>query len=83
MQHYIVEHEYQEPLSDEQHNAEGMRADPCLRQYGVKWHGSFLAVDRRRMICNFEAESAEQIRDALRSADVKFVRVWPVHRFLP
>ena len=83
MPHYIVEHEYQEPLTDQQHNDEAIRSEPCLKQYGVTWHGSWLATDRLRMICSFEAESAEQVRDAHRSADVKFVRVWPVHRYLP
>ena len=83
MPHYIVEYEYQEPLTDEKHNQEALRADPCLREHGVTWHGSWLATDRLRMVCDFEAEGAEQIRDALRSAAVKFVRVWPAHRYLP
>lgn len=83
MPHYIVEHEYQEPLTDERHTEEGVRADPCLQQHGVKWCGSWLAADRMKMICDFEATSAEEIRDALRSAEVPFARVWPATRYLP
>jgi hypothetical protein len=47
----------------------------------VVWKCSYLAVDRMRMICEFEADSAERIRDALRSAEVPFVRVWPAIRY--
>jgi hypothetical protein len=78
---YVVEHEYREPLTDEKHNEETMRADPCLRQYGVTWKTSYLAIDRLKMICEFEADSAEQVRDALRRADVAFVKVWPTHKY--
>jgi hypothetical protein len=83
MPHYIVEHEYQEPLSEERHNEESARAKPCLKQYGVTWYGSWLAMDRMKMFCDFEAASSEQIRDALRSADVPFARVWQAHRWVP
>lgn len=81
MQKYVVEHEYKTPLTDEKHNEEAARADPCLKQYGVTWKCSYLSSDRMRMICEFEADSAERIRDALRSAEVPFVRVWPAIRY--
>ena len=81
MPRYIVEHEYKSPLTDEKHNEEGARANPCLQQYGVTWIASFLAVDRMKMICEFEAESQEHIRNALRSADVPFARVWPTLKY--
>lgn len=81
MQKYVVEHEYKTPLTDEAHNEEARRADPCLKEYGVVWKCSYLAVDRMRMICEFEADTAERIRDALRSAEVPFVRVWPAIRY--
>jgi hypothetical protein len=81
MQKYVVEHEYKTPLTDEVHNEEARRADPCLERYGVTWLTSYLATDRTRMICEFEADSAEHIRDALRSADVPFARVWPAIKY--
>ena len=80
---YIVEHEYREPLTDEKHSEEAKRADPCLAKYGVTWKGSYLATDRMKMICEFEAESSEKIRDALRSAEVRFARVWQTHKYTP
>ena len=56
---------------------------PCLAEYGVLWKASYLATDRMRMFCEFEAESAEQIRNALRSAEVRFARVWPALKYQP
>jgi Protein of unknown function (DUF4242) len=81
MQKYVVEHEYQSPLTDEIHNEEARRAEPCLQRYGVTWMASYLAHDRLKMICEFEAESPEKIRDALRSAEVPFARVWPAIKY--
>jgi len=78
---YIVEHEYKEPLTEEKHSAEAKRADPCLAKYGVTWKASFLATDRMKMICEFESESSEKIRDALRSAEIPFARVWQTEKF--
>lgn len=83
MPKYIVEHEYQTPLTDDLHSEEARRADPCLKQYGVTWLGSYLAVDRMKMVCEFEADSQEQIRNALRSAEVSFARVWPAIKYTP
>jgi hypothetical protein len=81
MAQYIVEHEYKTPLTDDVHNEEAKRADPCLKQYGVTWVASYLAVDRMKMVCEFEADSQEHIRNALRSAEVAFVRVWPAIKY--
>ena len=83
MQKYVVEYEYQTPLTDDLHNEEAARIDPCLAEYGVLWKASYLATDRMRMFCEFEAESAEQIRNALRSAEVRFQRVWPALKYQP
>jgi hypothetical protein len=78
---YVVEHEYKTPLTDELHNEEAKRADPCLKEYGVTWVTSYLATDRLKMVCEFECESAEKIRNALRSADVPFARVWQAIKY--
>jgi hypothetical protein len=80
---YIVEHEYAQPLSEEAHKAEMARADPCLRQYEVTWKASYLAVDRMKMVCIFEAENAEQVRSAMRSGDIPFAKVWATYKFSP
>ncbi len=81
MKTYLVEHAYAEPLSDEHHSEETRRATPCLAQYQVTWKASYLAEDRLRMICEFEADTRERVVDALRSAAVAFVKVWPAHKY--
>jgi hypothetical protein len=72
----IVEHAYDSPLTDEEHHRAARRLDPCLEAHGARWLASYLAHDRLRMICEFEAPDAESVRASMRSADVSFVRVW-------
>jgi hypothetical protein len=79
---YVVEHEYEKPLSEEQHNEEARRADPCLAKFGVTWKATYLSGDRLKMLCEFEGDSKDHIVNALRSADVSFVRVWPATKWL-
>ena len=81
MNKYIVEHEYKAPLTEELHSEEVKRAEPCLAEYGVTWMASYLATDRMKMVCEFECESAEKIRSALRSADVPFAKVWQAIKY--
>jgi hypothetical protein len=37
---------------------------------------SFVALDRKRRICIFDAPDAEAVRESYRSAGVRFERVW-------
>ena len=78
---YVVEFEFTAPFTDERYGESAKRLDPCLAQYGVTWMASYLAADRMRMFCEFEAQSAEQMRDALRSAETPFVRVWQALKY--
>ena len=81
MNRYVVEYEFKAPFTDERHNESAARLDPCLAQYGVTWLTSYLATDRLKMVCEFECETAEKIRGALRSADMPFVRVWQALKY--
>jgi hypothetical protein len=76
MAHLIVEQTFETPLTDEQHGQLGERLDKCLEAYGARWIRSYLSMDRRRMVCEFEAVDAEAVRTAFRSAGVSFDRVW-------
>ena len=73
----ILEKEFDPPLSPEQHDEEARQAEPCLEARGVRWIRSYLSTDRRRMICEFEAADAEQIRESARTAGIPFDRCWP------
>jgi hypothetical protein len=76
MARLIVEHSYDPPLTDEEHERAARRLDPCLEAHGARWLSSYLSHDRRRMICEFEAPDAEAVRTSMRSAEVSFDRVW-------
>jgi hypothetical protein len=83
MPRYVVEREFPEPLTHEQHAEVGKRLDECLPQHGAVWLGSLLSEDGLRMICEFEAPAAENVKDANRSAGAAFKRVWKAEKFTP
>ena len=77
MAHLIVEQTFPTPLTDEEHDRTAKRLDPCLEAHGATWMRSYLAEDRLRMLCEFEAADAEAVRASYRSAGLSFERVWP------
>jgi hypothetical protein len=77
MARIVMEQTFEKPMSDEELAVFSKRIDVCLELRNGTWARSYLAADRRRMFCEFEAPDAESVRDALRSADVPFDRVWP------
>jgi hypothetical protein len=72
----IVETNFETPLTDEEHARLGARVDPCLEAHGARWIRTYLAADRRRTLCEFEAPDAEAVRESFRLAEVDFDRVW-------
>jgi hypothetical protein len=72
----IVETVYDTPATDEEVDASAALLDPCLQGHDVRWVRSYMALDRRRRICIFEAPDADSVRVSYRSAGVKFERVW-------
>src|SRR5262245_11926120 len=77
----IVEYSFDQPMSDEQLSEMAKRFDTCLELRNGTWVRSSVSVDRKRMICEFEAPDAESVRDALRQARISFDRVWPAQVF--
>lgn len=76
MAHLVVEQVFDPPLTDEEHNRAGQKLDECLAAHGARWMRSYLSLDRRRMVCEFEAADAEAVRASYRSANIAFERVW-------
>lgn len=76
MPHVIVEYAFDPPATEEEFDAMAARLDPCLEGRDVRWVQSFVALDRRRRVCIFEAPDAEAVRSAYRSAKVGFERAW-------
>ena len=72
----IIETSWEQPISDQEFDAEAERVIPCLDEREATWITSYMATDRRRRICVFEARDAESVRQAYRLSGVKFERVW-------
>jgi len=76
MTRIVVERLFDQPPSDEDLTAAGIRERPCLDIYGISWRRSLLSTDRLRMICEYDAPDAESVRKAQREAGNQFNRVW-------
>jgi hypothetical protein len=81
MARIVMERSFEVPLSDDEMAAQGKRLDECLELRQGAWARSYIAADRRRMICEFEAPDAESVREALRSAGQTFDHVWSAEVF--
>ena len=81
MERVIMEQTFETPITDERVQAFARRMDECLELRNGAWARSYLARDRKRMFCEFYAPDAESVRDALRSANVPFDRVWSAEVF--
>jgi hypothetical protein len=73
MQVVLVEHEEAAPADKEEVSR---RIQACLALRNARWVRSFVTVDGRRSICQFEAPDAESVREAFRSAGHPFERAW-------
>ena len=76
MARVIVEYVFENPVTQEQLSATAKRFDPCLEIRNGAWRRSSLSLDRRRMVCEFEAPDADSVREALRSSGTAFVACW-------
>jgi hypothetical protein len=72
----IVETAFDPPISEEEFDAQAERTSDCLEERHARWVTSYMALDRRRRVCVFEARDAEAVREAYRMSGTKFERVW-------
>jgi SAM-dependent methyltransferase len=76
MARVMAEQVFTEPLNDERAAEHAKKLDPCLELRRGTWRRTSLAIDRLRMVCEFEAPDAEAVREAFRNAGIRFERVW-------
>jgi hypothetical protein len=81
MARVIVEQIFHEPFTDERYASFAKRLDPCLEVRRGAWRRSALAIDRLRMVCEFEAPDAEAVREAFRASSIAYERVWAAEVF--
>lgn len=76
MVHVVVERSFATPQSDEDLSRVEDQLAPCSGMHGVVWKRSVLSLDRRHMICEYEAPDAETVRKVQREAGAAFDHVW-------
>jgi hypothetical protein len=81
--YFVVEYEYDPPLTDEQLMQGAGALAPCLEVRGITKLRSWVANDRSRSLCEYRAADAESLREAYRSAAVGYKRIWPATLFEP
>jgi hypothetical protein len=72
----FLERTFDEPLTVEDVSAGGRELRWCLDVHRCRWHGSFLALDGRALICAFSGPDMESARVALRDPDVDLSHFW-------
>ena len=73
----VAEYRYEEPLTVEQYARDAPRLADCLEVREAKLVRTHVSRDRTRRISIFEAVDAETVRNAHRSANVRFEAIWP------
>jgi hypothetical protein len=79
----MVEERFDPPIDVSAGSPIADKVSPCLPVYDVHWLSSYIAADGTRCVCVYEAEDAESVRKAYRTAEVQFEAVWvasPLHR---
>lgn len=71
------------PLTPEEPTDTDLQVLDCLMERNGTWRYSLLSVDRRRMICTFEAPDAESVRAAYRKGGGGFHHIWSAQLILP
>jgi len=74
--HVIVERNFGAPVSDGDLQAVTAKLKNCLGVFHARWVRTYVAADRTRGICEFEAPDLESVRSLQREAGAPFERVW-------
>jgi hypothetical protein len=83
MPYLLVEYQHDPPISNEGYAEMGKRLSPCIQERGIRHMRSWLSQDRSWGVCEYEAADAETVREAYRSAQVKFLKVRSADLFGP
>jgi len=76
MHYFIVEYDFDPPMTDAMLAAGFEALKPCLEVRGVRRLRSWFAEDMTRGFCEYEAADTQSLRDAYHQAGMSFKRVW-------
>jgi hypothetical protein len=83
MHRIIVERSFDPPITDDGIAAVSQWIGGCLELCGVRSVGSHVSMDRRRMVCVYEAADAQSVRDVQSAAQAPVEHVWPAEIMAP
>lgn len=73
----FLERNFEQPLEAAFVQEEATQAaHGCLDLHRIRWQGSLLARDGRRLVCHFRAPDTESARIGLRQAGAEVARLW-------
>jgi hypothetical protein len=78
---FVVDRVFSPPITTADASAASERLHPCLDERDIKHITTYLSHDGTRGFCVFEASDAERVREANRTANVPFERVWPANEY--
>ncbi len=73
----IVERVFPEPVTQDEIQAGEDRAAGCHEDYQVRFLKTYVARDRKRVVCVYEAPDAESVRTVQETADLPYEKLWP------
>jgi len=82
MEHVIAERELAEPASFEKLEAALRANQACLVAHRVRHLRTYISLDGKRTICEYEAPDAEAVRSASQRAGMPYERVWTARVFV-
>jgi len=83
METVVVERLFPEPIEVDEIEEMKAAAAHCFEMRDVEFVRTFIAPDRKRMICVYRAPDAEAVREANRHAGAPFEAVWTATVELP
>ncbi len=79
----VVKRLFDEPVRLEDIQAIEDAGAGCLEMRDVKFIRTFFSVDKKRMVCLYQAPDAESVRQAQREAKVPFSEIWAFGAITP
>jgi hypothetical protein len=79
----IVERWFSEPADIEELQAQEDAGHWCLDLHGIRFLRTYMAVDRTRFLCLYEAADTESVRIAQRTIGLPYERIWAAEIFDP
>jgi hypothetical protein len=76
MTHLVLERSFDPPLTVANVQERVRTSGWCFDLHRVNWHGSFLSIGGRQLVCSFESADAESVRIALRMTGTDMRRLW-------